>query len=50
MTCKTTRRADQDIIDIYLWGYREFGRQQVERHHDGLARTLDLMADNPDGL
>lgn len=47
MPCRTTRQADQDIIDIYLWGCREFGQPQAERYHAGLAATLDLIADNP---
>jgi toxin ParE1/3/4 len=47
MTYKTTRQADQDIIDIYLHGCREFGQTQAERYHEGLADILDLIADNP---
>jgi toxin ParE1/3/4 len=46
MPYRTTRRADQDIIDIYLWGCREFGQTQAERYHAGLAASLDLIADN----
>jgi len=47
VTYRTTRQADQDIIDIYLWGCREFGQPQAERYHEGLAATLDLIAGNP---
>ena len=47
MTYRTTRQADQDIIDIYLRGCREFGEPQAERYHAGLAATLDLIASNP---
>ena len=47
MPYRTTRQADQDIIEIYLWGCREFGQPQAERYHAGLAATLDLIADNP---
>jgi toxin ParE1/3/4 len=47
MAYRTSRQADQDIIDIYLWGCREFGQPQAERYHEGLAATLDLIADNP---
>jgi toxin ParE1/3/4 len=47
MAYRTTRQADQDIIDIYLWGCQEFGQPQAERYHEGLAATLDLIADNP---
>jgi toxin ParE1/3/4 len=47
MAYRTTRQADQDIIDIYLWGCREFGQPQAERYHERLAATLDLIAANP---
>jgi toxin ParE1/3/4 len=47
MLYRTTRQADQDIIDIYIWGCRKFGQTQAERYHAGLAATLDLIADNP---
>jgi toxin ParE1/3/4 len=47
MAYRTTRQADQDIVDIYLRGCREFGQQQADRYHIGLAATLDLIADNP---
>lgn len=47
MPYRTTAQADEDIIDIYLWGCREFGQPQAERYHAGLAAALDLIADNP---
>ncbi len=49
MTYRTTRQADQDIIDIHLRGCQEFGQSQAEQYHVGLpgARTFDPIADNP---
>jgi toxin ParE1/3/4 len=47
MAYRTTRQADEDIIDIYRWGCRKFGQPQAERYHEGLAATLDLIGDNP---
>ena len=47
MPYRTTRKADQDIIDIYVQGCREFGQTQAERYHAGLAAIFDLIADNP---
>ncbi len=47
MPYRTTRQADQDIIDIYVRGCREFGQPQAERYHEGLSATLNLIADNP---
>jgi toxin ParE1/3/4 len=46
MAYRTTPQADQDIIDIYLWGCREFGQSQAELYHAGLAAALDLIAEN----
>lgn len=47
MTYRTTRQADQDIIDLYVHGAVEFGADQAESYHLGLAEIFDLLADNP---
>jgi toxin ParE1/3/4 len=47
MICRTTRRCDQDIIDIYVRGAAEFGLDHSERYHEGLTRTFELLALNP---
>jgi toxin ParE1/3/4 len=47
MIYRTTRRADQDIIDIYVHGAGEFGVDQAERYHEGLISVFDLLAENP---
>jgi toxin ParE1/3/4 len=47
MIYRTTRRADQDIIDIYVHGAAEFGVEQAERYHEGLISVFDLLAGNP---
>lgn len=47
MSYKTTRQADQDIIDIYVHGVQEFGPAQAERYHQGLTDTFELLAANP---
>ncbi|MGH7088411.1 MAG: type II toxin-antitoxin system RelE/ParE family toxin [Stellaceae bacterium] len=47
MSYRTTRQADADIIDIYLWGCHEFGQRQAEQYHNGLAATFDLIAAHP---
>jgi toxin ParE1/3/4 len=44
---RTTRRADQDIIDVYAHGAAEFGIDHAERYHRGLVTTFALLADNP---
>lgn len=47
MTYKTTRQADQDIIDAYVHGVQEFGTDQAERYHQGLIATFELLSANP---
>ena len=47
MSYKTTRQADQDIIDIYVHGVQEFGTDQAERYHRGLTSTFELLVTNP---
>lgn len=47
MPYRTTRRADQDIIDLYVHGAREFGVSQAERYHRGLIETFEVLSANP---
>ena len=47
MTFRTTPRAQQDIIDIYVAGSVQFGMAQAEKYHFGLLKTFDLLAANP---
>ena len=44
---KTTKRADNDIIEIYVRGVREFGFPQAERYHQRLIEVFELLALNP---
>jgi toxin ParE1/3/4 len=47
MKVRFTAQADADIIDCYLYGYVNFGRDQVERYEQGLRHAIDVIADNP---
>ncbi len=47
MAYKLTRKAEDDIIHIYLEGVRLFGAEQAENYHNELERKYDLLADNP---
>ena len=47
MSYKTTRQADQDIVDIYVHGVQELGTAHAERYHQGLIRTFELLSANP---
>ncbi|WP_022728628.1 type II toxin-antitoxin system RelE/ParE family toxin [Fodinicurvata sediminis] len=47
MQLRTSRKADEDIIAIYLYGVREFGVHQAERYHSDLMATLRLLSEQP---
>jgi len=47
MAYKLSRKADVDIINIYVEGVRDFGVVQAEKYHAGLERVFGLIADNP---
>jgi toxin ParE1/3/4 len=44
---KFSRRAERDLLDIYLFGDAEFGTAQAEKYRAGLDRVFDLLAENP---
>lgn len=44
---RTTRQADQDIIDLYVAGVARFGSEHAERYVAGLTAMFGLPADNP---
>jgi toxin ParE1/3/4 len=47
MGYKTTRKADADIIDIYVYGAQNFGTAQAERYHTGLINAFERLALDP---
>jgi toxin ParE1/3/4 len=42
-----TRRADQDLQEIYRFTRRTWGRAQAERYLHGLEQRFTALADNP---
>jgi len=42
-----SRKAEQDLIEIFLDGTERFGVLQAEAYHDLLASTFVFLADNP---
>jgi toxin ParE1/3/4 len=46
-TFRTTRLADQDIIDIYASGAALFGMDQADRYFAGLTNAFAILAENP---
>ena len=42
-----SRKAEEDIIDIFLWGAEQFGLQQAEHYHTLLEKSFEFLAENP---
>lgn len=42
-----TRRARNDLFDIFVYGYDRFGAQQAEIYAAGLEHAFELLAANP---
>ncbi len=44
---KLARRAEDDLLGIYLYGIERFGEAQAERYHAGLSACFALLASRP---
>jgi toxin ParE1/3/4 len=44
---RISRRARQDLLDIYAFTASVFGSYQADAYHSGLERTFALIADFP---
>ena len=42
-----TKRAEADLLDIFSFGYEQFGVTQAEAYAAELASAFQLLADNP---
>lgn len=47
MSYHLTEEAERDILDTYIYSYREFGEQKAEDYHQALAEHFSLLAANP---
>jgi toxin ParE1/3/4 len=47
MVYRLSRKAEEDILDIYLSGAAAFGQDQAERYHAGLEQAFLFLADFP---
>ena len=48
MAFSLTRSAEQDLIDIYVEGYRRFGEAQAEAYAARLQSAFSLLSDFPE--
>ncbi len=42
-----SRRAEDDVTEIFAFGYAFFGEAQAERYADGMKDAFALLARNP---
>ena len=47
MSWTLTRQADQDLVDIYMYGAREFGIDQADAYHAELERVFASLGEFP---
>jgi len=47
MQIKRTDAADEDLIDIYLYGSQNFGQSKAESYYAEINQTFLFLADNP---
>ena len=42
-----SRKAEEDIIDIFLEGAERFGVRHAEHYHQQIEKSFRFLADNP---
>lgn len=47
MSYRLSKKADQDLFEIYVFGVERFGPAQADRYHLGLIEAFDLLAGFP---
>ncbi len=47
MACKLTHSAEQDLIDIYVEGFRRFGEAEAEAYANNLRAAFELLTEFP---
>lgn len=43
-----SRKAEEDIMSIYVHGAQQFGFEQAEHYHDLLGKTFQFLVENPE--
>lgn len=47
MSYRLSRKAEDDLIDIYIEGVARFGVRQADLYHSEIGKMFDLLAENP---
>ncbi|MDQ6997134.1 MAG: type II toxin-antitoxin system RelE/ParE family toxin [Mariprofundus sp.] len=47
MTYTFSRKAEDDLVDIYIEGVSLFGEKQADEYHNEIKRMVDLLSKSP---
>ena len=47
MSYKLSRKAEDDLIEMYIEGVARFGAAQADQYHSEIGQMLDLLSKNP---
>ena len=48
MSYRLSQKAQDEIIDIYLYGIEHYNEQQADNYHTSLSATFGILAQNPE--
>ena len=44
---RLTKAAEDDLLDMFVYGFETFGGGQAEEYRRGMIRCFNLLAENP---
>ena len=47
MNYKLSKEADNDLIDLYLYGFKNFGESQAEQYFFEIEDCIKLLSETP---
>jgi toxin ParE1/3/4 len=47
MQYKTTPEADNDLVGIYVYGFKNFGEEQAEKYFSELEDCFQILSKTP---
>ncbi|WP_282611308.1 type II toxin-antitoxin system RelE/ParE family toxin [Pelagibius sp. Alg239-R121] len=48
MAYRLSQKADDDLVEIYIDGVREWGVSQAEKYHAELKHVFEILSGNPE--
>ena len=47
MSYKLSKEADNDLIELYVYGYKQFGESRAENYFSELENCFQLLSETP---